>query len=180
LSGRDPQPEELVVVPVVLFLLYVVVEVTALVWVARALGVLATVALLVVGFVAGLALLRSQGRRSVDHLRAAVAAGRTADREVADGALVALGGLLFLLPGLVTSVLGILLLVPPVRALVRPWLLSAAARRVVRVPAGFGRVASRGRVVEGEVVPPTGPAAGPRGPAAGGTPVLEGEVVDRP
>lgn len=160
--------------PLILFLLYVVVEVTALVWVASALGVLATVGLLLVGLVAGTALLRSQGRRSLGHLREAVAAGRTADREVADGALVALGGLLFLLPGLVTSTLGLLLLVPPVRSLVRPLLLSAAARRVVTVPAGPGRLGARGRVVEGEVVTPTTPPRAAQGPA-----VLEGEVVDR-
>lgn len=168
--------------PIIVFLLYVVVEVTALIWVGSALGVLATLALLAVGFVAGLALLRAQGRRSLAGLREAVGAGRSADREVADGALVALGAVLFLVPGLVTSVLGILLLLPPVRSLVRPLLLSAAARRVVTVPAGFGRVAFRGRVVEGQVVEepvmkpgtvtPTTPPAGAR--------VLEGEVVEKP
>ncbi|GAB2923686.1 hypothetical protein GCM10027047_21030 [Rhodococcus aerolatus] len=161
--------------PLILFLLYVVVEVTALVWVASALGVLATVGLLLLGLVAGLALLRSQGRRSIAQLRDAVRRGRSTDSEVADGSLVVLGGLLFLLPGLVTSTLGILLLLPPVRALVRPAVASAAARRVVRVPRGTGGLGRRGVVVDGEVV--TGPTgAPPRRPGDGGRPVLEGEV----
>ena len=164
--------------PVILFLLYVIVEVTALVWVASALGVLATVGLLLLGFVAGLALLRSQGRRSIGQLREAVRRGRSTDSEVADGSLVALGGLLFLLPGLITSTLGILLLLPPVRALVRPAVASAAARRVVRVPGGLGATGARGVVVDGEVVTGTDP-AGPRRRGDGDPPVLEGEVVDR-
>ena len=122
--------------PVMLFLLYVIVEVTALVWVGSAIGVLATVGLLVVGSVLGAMLLRREGSRTLGALRAALASGRRPEREVADGLLVALGGLLLVVPGLVTGVLGILLLLPPVRVLGPPAAHRGGGPQARRGPGG--------------------------------------------
>jgi len=58
---------------------------------------------------------------------AALTEGRIPHREVLDGALVIFGGALLLTPGFVTDVLGIILLLPPTRALVR----GLVARRLL-------------------------------------------------
>jgi len=60
-----------------------------------------------------------------------------------DGALGLLGALLLVLPGFVTDVLGVLLLLPPTRAQVRRWLSRHYAGRVVRFVAATGRFAPR-------------------------------------
>ncbi|MET0799173.1 MAG: FxsA family protein, partial [Rhodococcus sp. (in: high G+C Gram-positive bacteria)] len=98
-----------------LFVLYVVVEVAALVAVGSALGVLWTVVLLIAGSLVGSLLVRSQGRRVLDGLRRASQGERSAEGAVADGALFAAGSVAMFVPGLVTTVVGLLLLIPPTR-----------------------------------------------------------------
>ena len=63
-----------------------------------------------------------------------------------DGMLIAAAGALIVLPGFVSDVLGLLLLLPPIRALVRQRILRWAA---LRTPLRF---AAPGGVVEGDVV----------------------------
>lgn len=73
---------------------------------------------------------------------------------MADGALVALGAALMFVPGLVTSVLGLLLLAPPTRAVLRPVVVAITARRFAAVAAAASAAAASGGavVVDGEVV----------------------------
>jgi UPF0716 protein FxsA len=64
---------------------------------------------------------------------------------VIDGVLGFLGGVLLVIPGFVTDALGVLLLLPPVRALMRRWLSRHYRGRVMRFAAMSGRFASGGR-----------------------------------
>lgn len=133
---------------IVLLVLFLA-EVTALVAVGSAIGVVPTVLLFAGTTAAGAMLLRNQGRHTMAALRDAQARHRAPGRELADGALGGVGALLMVLPGFVTDVVGLLLVLPPTRALVRPLLVTALARRVVVVP---GPRTDRGVVLEGEVV----------------------------
>ncbi|UZJ26333.1 FxsA family protein [Rhodococcus antarcticus] len=158
--------------PLIVLLVLFVVEVAALVAVGTWIGVGWTVLLFVGTSVLGGFLLRNQGRRTLAELREAQAAHRTGGKELADGALGGIGALLMVLPGLLTDVVGLLLVLPPTRTLVRPLLGAAVARTVLVVPqrfsaAGGGRFGA-GRVVEGEVV---------EGEVVEGE-VVEGEVVE--
>ncbi|HEU0265496.1 MAG TPA: FxsA family protein, partial [Geobacterales bacterium] len=71
----------------------------------------------------GVMLAASQGMTIVNRMRQEVLAGRPPARELLDGALVVLGGVLLVLPGLMADALGLFLLLPPGRALVR-WLIG--------------------------------------------------------
>ena len=135
---------------VVLFLLFVA-EVAALVAVGSWLGVGWTVLLFVGTSFVGGAVLRSQGRRTVVALREAQRRRSSGGRELADGALGGVGAVLLVLPGFVTDILGLLLLLPPTQALLRPVLASAVARRVMVMP-NFRTRPGGADVVEGEVV----------------------------
>lgn len=106
-----------------------VVELAVIVQVAGEIGVLDTLVLLVLVSMIGVWLAKRAGLGVVRRFREAQLAGRVPDREAADGALVALGGLLLLLPGFVSDVMGILLLIPPTRAAVRTIALRHVARR---------------------------------------------------
>jgi UPF0716 protein FxsA len=161
-------------------LLYLAVEIVALVAVASWIGVGATVVVLLAGSVLGLVLARHEGLRAARALAEAARDQRVAHVEMTDGLLVAAGGLLLLVPGLVSDVAGLLLLLPPTRSLVRRRMVRAAERRapVLRT----ARMRADGTVVDGEVVE-YGPARSTdtrailAGPLVEG-PIVEGEVVD--
>jgi UPF0716 protein FxsA len=150
-----------VFVPIVLGLIVMsLVEITVIVAVGREIGALPTLGLLLVTAVLGGWLLRREGARTWRAFRAALDSGRPPAAEVVDGVLVLFGGLLMMLPGFVSDVVGLLLVLPPTRRLVRGAVLLQLASRL---PAGvLGPLhvrAQRGR------------------PAAPST--LEGEVVER-
>jgi UPF0716 protein FxsA len=99
-----------------LLILWPVAEVFVAIKVAEAIGVLFTVLLLIAGVPLGVWLTRAEGRTAWRRLSAAVAAGRPPGREVIDGALVLIGGMLFIVPGFITDLIGLLLLVAPSRS----------------------------------------------------------------
>jgi UPF0716 protein FxsA len=105
-----------------LFLLFIAVpilEIWVILQVGEAIGVLPTIALLIADSVIGAWLMRSQGRIVWRRFNEALAAGRVPAREVLDGTLVIFGGALQLAPGFVTDALGLFLVLPPTRAIVR-------------------------------------------------------------
>ena len=123
--------------------LYVILEV-----VAPAIGGLWTVVLLAADSLIGAYLFRTQGRIVWRRFNEALSEGRVPHREVVDGVLIVFGGAFLITPGFLTDVVGVLLLVPPTRAMVRRLVLRRLGRRVV---AGGPRAprAPRGYDVEG-------------------------------
>jgi UPF0716 protein FxsA len=125
---------------VFLFIIVPIAELYVIIKVGGAIGVLPTLALLVLDSFVGAALARSQGRVAWARFNQALAEGRVPTREVFDGAMVILGGAFLLTPGFITDVIGILLLIPPTRALFRVLVTRLARRRLafsVRT-VGFG------------------------------------------
>ncbi|MET8874060.1 FxsA family protein [Nocardia sp. NPDC004604] len=135
--------------PAVLFVLYVIVEIAALIAVGQLIGVMPTILLLIAGSAAGMLLIGSQGRRVFEQFRRAGRGEINPGTAVADGALVAAGGFLMFIPGLVTSFFGLLLLLPPTRFLVRPLVAAFAARRFSRLAAAMPY---RGVIIDGDDV----------------------------
>jgi UPF0716 protein FxsA len=133
-----------------LFLAYVLIELAAVVALASTIGIGWTLLILLATFVAGIAAAGSQVKRHLGRLRSPGA--------LTDGALVALGAVLVLVPGLVTTATGLLLLLPPTRALARPLLAVMAARVAGRPLIIFTTLAEeRSRaaqpdVIDGEVI----------------------------
>jgi UPF0716 protein FxsA len=111
---------------VLLFIAVPIAELAVIIQVGQAIGVWWTVGLLVADSLLGSWLMRHQGRTAWRRFNDAVQAGRVPAREVLDGALVIFGGALLLTPGFITDIFGLILLVPPSRALVR----RIAARRL--------------------------------------------------
>jgi UPF0716 protein FxsA len=98
-----------------LLILWPIAELFVAIKVAETIGVLLTVILLLVGWPVGMWLAKAQGRAAWRRLSAAVATGRPPGREVIDGALVLVGGTLLIIPGFITDVVGLLLLLAPTR-----------------------------------------------------------------
>lgn len=138
---------------VVLFVAFIVVplaEIWVIAQVGRLIGLPLTLGLLLAVSVLGAALVKHEGLRAWRALRVASAAGRLPGREIADGALVLVGGVLLLTPGFITDAVGLLLVIPVTRPLARRLLVRLTAARILA-----GRRRRRpgaGRVVDGEVL----------------------------
>jgi len=133
--GRDEPPvEEVAAMPLLLLLLFLVVpivEIYVIIQVGQLLGVVPTVALLLADAILGAWLFRREARRTWSAFREALAAHRVPAKEVADGALVILGGAFLLTPGFVTDVIGLLCVLPPTRAVLRRGLTEVVRRRLL-------------------------------------------------
>jgi UPF0716 protein FxsA len=97
------------------FLALVLAEIAVFIQVGEAIGVAATLALTVLGMLAGIVLLRRQGMVTLSRLQVDLAAGRPPARPLAEGAAATIGALLLILPGFISDVVGLLLFVPAVR-----------------------------------------------------------------
>lgn len=106
-------------VALLLLICWPIAEVYVAITVAGAIGVLWTILLLIASWPIGTWVTRSQGRAAWRRLSDALAAGRPPGKEVLDGALVLFGGGLLIVPGFITDVIGLCLLLAPIRALTR-------------------------------------------------------------
>ena len=129
-SVEMSEPMRFPVIP--LFLLALpFLEIAGFVIVGRQIGVLPTLGLVVASGMLGAILLRIQGFGVMTRIRKELDAGRDPSRELANGVMILLAGVLLLIPGFVTDIIGLLLFLPPVRELAWRFLKG----RVVR----FGR-----------------------------------------
>ena len=145
----------------VLALLFVVVpvaEIYVLIQVGQVIGVWWTILLLIADGIAGSYLLKHQGSRAWLALRKALEAHRLPAKELADGALILVGGTLLLTPGFLSDVLGAFFILPFTRPLARRVLTGYLTRRFVAGAAYVGPGRTRQRpgadegVVRGDVV----------------------------
>ncbi len=117
-------------------------ELWAILSVGQLIGAGWTILLLLADSVLGAALLRAQGRGAWHRFASALHSGRVPSRELADGLLIVVGGALLLTPGFLTDVLGLLMLLPPTRALGRRLLERTIARRMMVGLAGGAAAAA--------------------------------------
>lgn len=156
--------------PLLLVLVFVVVpiaELAVIVEVSHWIGTPLTIVILLLDAIVGSWLLRSQGRSAWRRFRQALTESRAPAAEVLDGALVIFGGAFLITPGFITDVIGVVLLLPPTRALVRRSLVGYFTRRFM--VGAVGAAARRGR--GGRPVGRQGP--GPERPVD-----VDGDAVD--
>lgn len=153
---RQRRPRWLIIVLAGL-VLAPIIEIAVLVAVGRTIGVGWTILALLLLTVLGTWLMRREGSRTWKALRESSRTGRMPSREIADGALVLIGGALLLLPGFVSDVVGLVFLLPFTRVFARRLLEAFVASRVL-------------------VAMPFPGGSGPRPPGGQGT--IRGEVVD--
>lgn len=155
--------------PLALFVAFIVVPLVELVVIAQVgsvIGFWPTIVLLVVDSLVGAYLVRREGRRAWESFRTALSELRWPGDEVAQGALVLVGGALLLTPGFVTDVAGLAMVVPVTRSLLSRVLRRRLGPPQVRTFRGTGGPGA-----------PRGRGPGRAGPAAG-TGRRPGDVVD--
>ncbi|WP_327120716.1 FxsA family protein [Streptomyces sp. NBC_01341] len=158
---------------------WIVLEIWLLILVAGATNGFIVLLILVAGAVLGAVVIKRAGRRAFRNLTetlqqmpgqpgaADVPAGRTGSK--GNGPLM-LGGLLLMIPGVISDAAGLLLLLPPVRAVLGRYAERSLERRMRTVaPGGFSDAFQQarihrpdGKVVQGEVIREDGATGGPR------------------
>jgi UPF0716 protein FxsA len=133
-----------------LFIALPLAELYVILKVGDAIGAVWTILLLAADSVLGSLLLRAQGRSVWRRFNTALAKGKMPHREVIDGVLVIFGGAFLITPGFITDIVGLLLLLPPTRALIRSQVVRRLGRRVaIGVTTRPGRRPPRDYDVEG-------------------------------
>lgn len=152
----------------VAFVVVPLVEIFVLIQVGQVIGPWWTILLLIADSILGSWLIRREGGRAFAALRTAMNSGQMPAKELADGALILIGGTLMLSPGFVTDLFGILLILPFTRPIARRALTGVVTRRLV----GAGAAAYVRRPGAGQPGNQQRPHPNPDGS------VVEGEVVD--
>jgi UPF0716 protein FxsA len=117
-------------------------EIALIVAIGSVIGGWQTLGLLLFESALGGYLVKSEGRRSWLALRTALNTGQMPARELADAALVLIGGTLLLTPGFLTDIAGFFFILPMTRPIARRWLQGVVERRLV---GGSG-------IIRGEVI----------------------------
>lgn len=120
----------MLLVLVLLFLGLPFAELYVIFQVGHAIGILDTIAVMLIISVVGAWLARHEGFFVIRRIQDCLATGRVPADEMLDGALVLAGGLLLLTPGFVTDAFGLLLLFPPSRAVARAYVRRRMRLRV--------------------------------------------------
>jgi UPF0716 protein FxsA len=144
-------------------------EVVVFVLVAGWIGVGPTILAALATSALGCALLARQGTRALGELRESARARRPSGRALGDAGLVAVGGLLMVLPGFIGDVVGLLCLLPGTRSLVRAVLVRLITSRL---PVGMRPPVRVDSVRTAEMPRPDGVRPAPL--------VIEGEVLRGP
>lgn len=147
----------------ILVLVWPLAEIAGFVIVGRAIGLLWTLGLVAGTTVLGGLMLRAQGVHLLKQLSALGRKGEVPGQTMVDGAMVVVASILLLLPGFLSDIVGLLLLIP----LVRRGLWSLVGKRVVVVQTGPNDLARTGR-----------PAGHPTSPDASRGPVIDLEQDD--
>ena len=139
---------------VLAFVVVPLVEIYVLIQVGQVIGPWWTILLLIADSILGGWLIRREGRKAWRALTTALNSGQMPAKELADGALILIGGTLMLTPGFVSDALGILLILPVTRPVARRLLTKVVSKRLA---AGL-----RGRTPRTSPVRTCGPWRGPR------------------
>jgi len=165
---------------VILFILVPLAEILVILQVGAAIGGWWTAAILVADSLLGAYLLRVEGRRAWREFRTALEEGRWPGDEVAQGALIIVGGTLLLTPGFLTDAIGFLFLLGPTRRMVSRRLRARVGAAATAGPAAGSARGSARTTTPGSAG--TGPGSRP-GPRTGRSRdddefVLDVEVVE--
>ncbi|PZH10459.1 hypothetical protein C1I97_13975 [Streptomyces sp. NTH33] len=139
---------------------WLVLEIWLLTLVAGAAGGFTVFLLLAAGLVLGATVIKRAGRRAFQNLNEALQRGGTPSTRRGGNGLMMLGGLLLMIPGMVSDAMGLLLLLPPVQRAVSRWTERTVDRRLrASAPGTLGDAFQQarmhrpdGKVVQGEVI----------------------------
>ena len=131
-----------------LFLVVPLLELFVIIQVGQAIGAMNTVGILLLDSIIGGWLMKREGMAALRRFQAKLSSGQLPENELIDGFCILFGGALMLTPGFLSDILGIVLLLPPVRAVIRPIVKRQVGKRIVLAGPGT----ATGRAFRGDDV----------------------------
>ena len=125
-----------------LFILVPLVELALLIYVGTLIGPWYTILIVVATGILGAVLAKRQGTAILNRIRNSLEQGILPSDELLAGALVLVGGLVLLTPGIITDILGFALLIPQTRRAIAGWLRRAIQHRIERGEVQYWRLRS--------------------------------------
>tara|TARA_Y100001978_G_C23567781_1_gene372546 strand:+ start:44 stop:445 length:402 start_codon:yes stop_codon:yes gene_type:complete len=104
------------------FTLIPVSEIYILITIGGQIGILPSIALVILTGIIGASLARSQGLQTLGRIRDSFQQGLVPGEELLNALLIAIAGIVLLTPGFLTDAAGLFLLIPATRTLCREWL----------------------------------------------------------
>ena len=129
---------------VLLFLLVPLAELFVIIQVGQSIGALNTIGLLILISAVGAWLVKREGMGVWRRFQRQVESGVVPGREIADGVMILFAGALLMTPGFLSDLVGIALLLPPVRAVVCTAVTRRASRRAGIITIHRGQVRGPG------------------------------------
>ena len=120
------------------FLLIPVIEIYLITQVASQIDWIPTIILVIGVSLIGAWLVKREGLSVINRIRNGFGELRVPTNELADGAMIFFASALMLTPGFLTDFVGLALLIPPIRALVRPPVINFFSKRLEVKAQGFG------------------------------------------
>jgi UPF0716 protein FxsA len=102
-----------------IFILVPLIEVAIFIGAGHTIGVLQTIVLILISGIIGAFLVRTQGAQVIYNIKRSVEQGLLPSNELIDGLFVLIGGALLLTPGFFTDLIGLVMLLPPTRRVLR-------------------------------------------------------------
>jgi UPF0716 protein FxsA len=115
-----------------LFIGLPLLELYILIKIGSHLGAFTTIALIIFSGVLGLLLARFEGLRTLHQIRQNLSQGIVPAEEMVDSVLIFVGGVLFVVPGVITDFAALVLLIPFTRTIFKRWLRRRFDRAVER------------------------------------------------
>ena len=112
-----------------LLLLLPLAEIAVFIWVGRMIGVAWTLLLIIASTVLGILLMRKQGFKMLREFAENARHRRAEPSDVMEGSFIFLGGILLILPGFITDIIGLLCLIPFIRRALIKWLILTLAQK---------------------------------------------------
>lgn len=125
------------------FLVWLVIELLVFILFVDWLGALAAILLVILPMVFGGGVMQMQSMEVVRQAQQKMARGESVEQEAMENLAVVMGGMLMLIPGIVTSIIGILLLIPGVRRNLLAWMFK---QQIIRT----GAARATGTIIDGE------------------------------
>ena len=141
------------------------VDLLLLLWIAQHTSAAFAFGLVIVGGVAGMAVLRWQGFRTLRHARREMQAGQMPAVALVDGLLISAAGLLLIVPGVLSDAIGLALLLPVVRRWVRTYARGRIEMRMFGARGGNWQAGQSNRdvIIDSRIVEPSAPQIGDGG-----------------
>lgn len=126
-----------------LFVTFPLIELILILMIGQRIGVGATLAVILLTGIIGVYLARTQGLKALARYQEAIQQGKIPHEAIIDSLLILVAGVLLVIPSFLADGLGVLLLLPPVRALIRGYLKKSIQEKITVAQQDMGMPTTR-------------------------------------